>query len=530
MYIDSDFAREYSATKSSLEGYRTEFSRDLSRLKHSNSFRRLQGKTQLFPDFESDFFRNRLTHSIEVSDIAKNIAMKVNNEHLKDAVKIDLDLVEFAGLAHDLGHPPFGHIGEKALNEKMKELGGFEGNGQTLRILARIEKKQFGNGGDIMKQGFSEEGDDLRLGLNLTYRTLASILKYDKVVSKSNSKGYYSSEKDLVEKIKDHVLNNHVLAANTPFKTVECSIMDLADDIAYTTYDMEDSLKGNFVNILDFLSHSDNEQIIKVLKKTYEGIVKANQTLTTENQYDDSKFVNIKSIIDIEEKMKDTDADIVNLSIEKTKNEKAALKNEWKSVLNILLKFFKNYGFSQMILNYNIEVLEKLNEKFNPNKEDALFEYTVRYTALNHSGAKLLSENGYLRTEFSTALVKYFLKNINFQENKDCVALSSVFMNEDAFVVMEYVKHYIFYSQTKSPRIQIADYRGKEIVNKIFDTLNENSNLLPIDIKKIYDISKTPEEKARIICDFIANMTNKYAIEFYGRLTSENPETIFKPI
>ncbi len=127
------------------EPYRSVWRVDFARLVHSPAFRRLQGKTQLFPG-ESDFFRNRLTHSLEVAQIAKSIALKLNYEYFRDATdedhKISTDLVEFAALAHDLGHPPFGHNGEAALDECMRGIGGFEGNAQTLRILARLEKKE----------------------------------------------------------------------------------------------------------------------------------------------------------------------------------------------------------------------------------------------------------------------------------------------------------------------------------------------------------------------------------------------------
>ena len=97
----------------------------------------------MFPGSESDFFRNRLTHSLEVAQIAKSIALRINGEHeYFKKYSIDLDLVETAALAHDLGHPPFGHNGEKALDECMRDKGGFEGNAQTLRVLARLEKKE----------------------------------------------------------------------------------------------------------------------------------------------------------------------------------------------------------------------------------------------------------------------------------------------------------------------------------------------------------------------------------------------------
>jgi len=122
--------------------WRSGFWRDRARLIHSPSFRRLQGKTQLFAGLESDFFRNRLTHSLEVAQIAKTMARRLNSSSFaKRPDQLDLDLVEFAGLAHDLGHPPFGHTGEKILDELMRDAGGFEGNAQTLRILTRLEKK-----------------------------------------------------------------------------------------------------------------------------------------------------------------------------------------------------------------------------------------------------------------------------------------------------------------------------------------------------------------------------------------------------
>ena len=151
------------------------------------------------------FFRNRLTHSLEVAQIAKSIAKKLNYEFNLD---IDEDLVSLAGLAHDIGHPPFGHQGEEALDKCMIEYGGFEGNAQTLRILTRIEKKIIDTENP---SGVNEKGRDLRAGLNLTSRSIASILKYDNIIPRNHEqrlkfhesrgepihpiKGYYESEK-----------------------------------------------------------------------------------------------------------------------------------------------------------------------------------------------------------------------------------------------------------------------------------------------------------------------------------------------
>ena len=177
LYRDADRAREYP-TESKVS-YRSPFRRDYARLLHCPAFRRLQGKTQLFPGAESDFFRNRLTHSLEVAQIAKSIALRINSRHAYFVDNpIDLDLIETAALAHDLGHPPFGHNGERALDECMRKKGGFEGNAQTLRILARLEKKEL----DLEEAEETPKSEDRRVGLNLTYRTLAAVLKYDKCI------------------------------------------------------------------------------------------------------------------------------------------------------------------------------------------------------------------------------------------------------------------------------------------------------------------------------------------------------------
>jgi len=140
LYTTKDYERIVTVEEKT---HREPFRRDNGRLIHSAVFRRLQGKTQLFPCYESDFFRNRLTHSLEVSQIAKGIVEQINSTHQYFKKNpIDRDLVETAALAHDLGHPPFGHNGEKALDDMMKEYGGFEGNAQTLRILTKLEKKK----------------------------------------------------------------------------------------------------------------------------------------------------------------------------------------------------------------------------------------------------------------------------------------------------------------------------------------------------------------------------------------------------
>lgn len=250
----NDFFRRV-ATENPSQKYRDEYRRDYARVLHSAAFRRLEQKTQLFPGSESDFFRNRLTHSLEVAQIAKSIALKIKVESPNSI--IEPDVCEIAGLLHDLGHPPFGHNGEHALDRCMVHFGGFEGNAQTLRIICRTEKKEF------VDMPAIKDGADNRFGLNLTARVNASVLKYDRVIpvsrekNRSLVKGYYRSEKEIVDQIKRELGCDNV----KPFKTIECAIMDLADDIAYSTYDLEDAFKAGFLTPID-----NKRSIIKVYR------------------------------------------------------------------------------------------------------------------------------------------------------------------------------------------------------------------------------------------------------------------------
>jgi dGTPase len=259
----NDYFRRFDLEEVPSQEYRDEYRRDYARVLHSASFRRLEQKTQLFPGSESDFFRNRMTHSLEVAQIAKTIAMKIKSENASAIV--EPDICEIAGLLHDLGHPPFGHNGEYALDKCMIHFGGFEGNAQTLRIICRTEKKEFSSLPTI------EEGVDRRVGLNLTARVNASILKYDRPIPVSREenhalvKGYYRSEKEVVDELKRQL----GCETTRPFKTIECAIMDLADDIAYSTYDIEDAFKAGFLTPIEMMAVGDNilQQILDKLKK-----------------------------------------------------------------------------------------------------------------------------------------------------------------------------------------------------------------------------------------------------------------------
>ncbi|GAL84254.1 deoxyguanosinetriphosphate triphosphohydrolase [Sporocytophaga myxococcoides] len=428
----------------------------------------------MFPGHESDFFRNRLTHSIEVYQIARSIACRLNiSEETLENNFIDLDIIEFAGLAHDLGHPPFGHVGEYALDFCMKPYGGFEGNAQTLRILTKLEKK-----------GMHEDTNE-KVGLNLTYRTLASILKYDEPIPNkrevldSLAKGYYMSELDLVNKIKENVTgqaNFKASRGDNAFKTIECSIMDLADDIAYSTYDLEDAFKGNFLTPLNFLNPSD-----KVLEE-----------------------------------------------MTKRLNKKASDKNYTRKEIKSGLREI----FAEWCGGYFEKIVSQTKEENQGDSHELLYNVIGAGQEISENVAR----DGYSRNYITSTLVDQAINSVCFHYNDKIPALSSVSFSEERKFKVELLKNFVYVSIIESSLISVPSYRGYEIVRFIFNSLsNEERNkegykLLPIDYKNAYEEANEKEEKYRVICDFIAGMTDRYAIEFYGRLTSENPETIFKQV
>jgi len=449
-------------SKSKGDEFRSAYRRDYARLLHSPAFRRLQGKTQLYPGHESDFFRNRLTHSLEVAQIAKGIALKLNyTDPFLQTNPIDCDLVEFAGLAHDLGHPPFGHNGERALDNCMKQWGGFEGNAQTLRIISAVEKKE--TRGDLF-EGITQSGVDSRIGLNLTFRSLASVLKYDNEIPNSRKdhdklvKGFYQTEKELVKKIRKNIAPG--LPAKTKLKTVECQIMDIADDIAYSTYDLEDGLKGGFVDPLMLLS-----------------IVRSNTEL-------------LKRVT------------------EKVKNECPKAKIE--DVLSAIASTFK----------FSVDGKSQ-RERGEPDATP-LDEYKK---------SRLSSDNGYIRTALTSSLVNDFINSISIKIDKKKPALSKILMKPEVKLQVESLKHLNYEVTIMSPRLKLVEYRGYEIVKKIFKTFAEDDGylLLPQDVRESYQRLKLEADKMRLICDFVAGMTDRYAIEFFGRL-NQGDQSIYKPL
>ena len=219
----------------STSHYRTPFQRDRDRIIHSASFRRLKHKTQVFVNTEGDHYRTRITHSIEVAQIARTISRYLN---LND------DLAETLSLAHDLGHTPFGHAGEEALNECMNDFGGFDHNLQTIRILMFLENKYI---------KFK--------GLNLTVETLDGLLKHNGIID-----DYFNIE--TIIGIKN--FKNKINFKRSP--SLESQISAVSDDIAYNNHDIQDGLKAKLFKLNDLIEIDFFKKIYKSYQKKTKSI------------------------------------------------------------------------------------------------------------------------------------------------------------------------------------------------------------------------------------------------------------------
>ncbi|MDQ1555800.1 MAG: dGTPase [Actinomycetota bacterium] len=239
-YAEADAERWLPENHSSR---RSDFARDRARLLHSSALRRLAAKTQvLSPAAGLDFARNRLTHSLEVAQVGRELA---------ESLGLDPDVVDTACLAHDLGHPPFGHNGERALSAWADDIGGFEGNAQTLRLLTRIEPKVFGD-------------DGRSYGLNLTRASLDASCKYPWPEAQGipdpsgRSKfGFYADDTPAFEWLR--------AGAPERVRCIEAQVMDLSDDIAYSVHDFEDAVVNDYVDVSALGARVDHDELVNAM-------------------------------------------------------------------------------------------------------------------------------------------------------------------------------------------------------------------------------------------------------------------------
>lgn len=458
--------------------------KDFSRVIYSPSFRRLQGKSQLFPANDGDpFYRNRLTHSIEVSNICVSIAAFLNHrneEMLKRSWRINYDIAALAGLAHDLGHPPFGHNGEAALNDKMERFGGFEGNGQTLRILTTLETRipsslkisDFRRTSELMARS---------AGLNLTFRSLASVLKYDKMVNVpsdrlphiNKKKGYYKSDETLINALKNSIYQNNYPAGNAPLlNTIECQIMDLADDIAYSTFDLEDCFQSGITHPLDFLSSASPDQMSSIVKEVRAGLVKRG----------------------------------INDEIDE------------RDVLAVFVTVFEQLFIPSEGSAYD----------FSSSGERAIF------AAFSYDDGHELRSKTHLRREFSMRLLERYIGAIKVVPNDDEPALSKIELDPYLVFQIECLKAFNYIMVIESQPMRATEHRGREIITQLFDAFDKNPKIMPEDVQyrlgqliEIGDLADSEEIKSRTICDFIAGMTDVYAAKFFNRIKGTSEKALF---
>jgi len=339
--------------------YRTAFQRDRDRVIHSSAFRRLQYKTQVFVNHEGDYYRTRITHTLEVAQIARSIARSLG---------LNQDLTEAIALAHDLGHTPFGHSGEKVLNEIMKNDGGFEHNAQSYRIVTHLEDRY----------------PEFR-GLNLTYEVLEGVDKHRTRYDRPGGDGEQY--------------------------TLEAQIVDLADEIAYTSHDIDDGLTSG---LLDFEGLAE----VPLWKRNIERV----RTRYPQLSKDKIKYQTVRFLID----------------------------EQVTDLLNETLK---------RIEKFKIETVSDVRKC-----------------------------------------------------PEELAALSNEF--RDQFLEM---KRYLFQNMYRHHRVTRMEAKSTKVIQELFKLYETNPDILPNNTRE--KIRTKLEPVRRVICDYIAGMTDRYAIEEYEKLT-----------
>ncbi len=392
--------------------YRTPFQADRDRILYTTAFRRLQNKTQVFLAGEYDFYRTRLTHSLEVAQIGRSICRYLlhRGEFLEKDFFVDADLVEAVCLTHDLGHPPFGHAGERSLNRLMREHGGFEGNAQSLRIIAETI--------------FS--GPDGLRGMNPTRAFLDGILKYKSLhheLEDPDNHFLYDEQARLL----DFALGGGSVRESlrpgeerNRFRSIECQIMDWADDTAYSLNDIVDGVRAGFITAAKL------------------------ETWAAGREFKGGEAEYLKRLLEV---------------MRSGKVESA---------------------FGRKVGTF-IQACRLVERPENPMREA-----TNRY-------------------RFALAIDEAVREEADFYSALACD------------IVFE------------SPPLQHLEYKGNFILKRVFGVLCENYlngdsgpviDFLPDDFSRRLEREAEVRPRMRVLCDFLAGMTDNYAVRFYKRLFS----------
>lgn len=444
--------------------YSSPFEKDLARIVHSPSFRKLQGKSQLIPAGENYFFRTRLTHSVEVAEVATRIALKLNFERALGRYKLDYDLISSAALLHDIGHPPFGHSGEEVLNRKMEEHGGFEGNAQTLRLVSRLENR-LGRGGSV--QGVYRNPR----GLNLTLGTLAAVLKYDKKYdgpSYNNhgelivTKGYYDEESELVAQLKRRLS----VAPTTPLYTIECQIMDIADDIAYSAYDLEDTMEAGIVTPFDFIS------------------------------VDDLTLIRITTYVD---------------------KQLAKRKHQGTTAQEVLAELAR-------VFETILQDADTVN-RYDMSDSTERFVFVGR----SHNEQVLHARNQLIRRQFLETLIEENVAGVEVRRDRANPFMSELTIDRKRLLRIECMKAFNFFKVIASRKLQIPHYRSAQVVGYLFDALaaDKEGKLLTDFERMLLKQCAGKQARMRLVCDIIATRTDSEAIRLYNRLNGFANGSVF---
>lgn len=423
---------------------------DYARIVHSHAFRRLQGKTQILNLGDSDFYRTRLTHTLEVAQIASGITRQFKaffQQHPAYEYIPDDSLVKTISYCHDIGHPPFGHGGEVALNYCMRADGGFEGNGQTLRIVARLEKMSAAHGSDLTRRAL--------LGMMkypVAYSRVASEAKPPKLCETTSAvqlidrksseppKCYLDGEQDVVDwalapfSARDRELFTRFerkagAHGKARFKSFDCSIMDLADDIAYGVHDFEDAIALGLVGAEQFRKDIDADAV----KAFTDQLIKDNPAKYAKDAYG----VMVESLFGSENSRKQFIGKLVHFLI-------------------VAVGIKEQEAFSHPLLKYKAELPE-----------------------------------GHAK-------------------------------------VLKALKNFVFDRVIKAPNVQHLEFKGQTMVVAVFETLmSEPKSFLP---EKTYQLYKESGESARVICDYVASMTDTTLLKTYDRLFSPRMGSIFDRI